>query len=381
MNQSWNYIPFSEIVDWQKKSKIKSGDGKSLGKYKMFACSDTEVKRYDENLVDNESLIFGTGGKASIHYCNEKFAYSTDCVVACKKNDINVNLKFYYYYFRQNRLQPLQKDFTGSGLQHTSKKKIGLNNVPIPPLEEQRRIVTKIEELFSKLDNAVETLQIIKKQLAVYKQAVLKEAYKDIHNYKRLETISERIFDGPFGSNLKTIDYTNSGIRVIRLENLKNLLFDNSKQSFITKEKYETIKSHTIYPSDIVMSTFIAGETKVCQITKNIPFAVNKADCIGIRLQSNYIAKYILYYLSSKKVYQKLSLMVHGATRPRVNTKQIKSINIPVCSIIKQQEIIEKIETRLSVCDNIEKTMYTIFLQAETLRQSILKQAFEGKLI
>lgn len=232
MNRKWSYVPFSQIIDWQEKSKIKSGNGKTSGKYKMFVCSDTEVKRYDASLLDNESLIFGTGGKASIHYFNGKFAYSTDCVVACKKIDSNVDLKFYYYYFRQNRLQPLQKDFTGSGLQHTSKKKIGANIVPIPSFEEQHRIVSRIEELFSELDKAVETLQIIKKQLAVYRQAVLKEAFNGTltKHWRKLKNITQSwktvsineiiqknkysLKAGPFGSSLKKDMYSPTGYKI-----------------------------------------------------------------------------------------------------------------------------------------------------------------------
>ena len=76
MNSNWNYVPFSDLFRWAPKSSIKSGDGKPIGKYKMFVCSDTEIKHYDNFLENLPSLVFGTGGKASCHIINEPFAYS-----------------------------------------------------------------------------------------------------------------------------------------------------------------------------------------------------------------------------------------------------------------------------------------------------------------
>lgn len=379
MNSKWNYVPFDTLFDWKQKSHIKSGDAQKNGQYKMFVCSDTEIKRFDEYIESGESLIFGTGGKASCHFVDEKFAYSTDCVVAQKKKS-DICTKFYYYLLRQNRLNSIQQTFTGSGLQHTSKKKIGALLVPVVDIETQKCIVAKIEELFSELDKNVETLKNIKQQLSVYRQAVLRDAFERLDTFVSLQSISERIFDGPFGSNLKTSDYTSSGIRVVRLENLKDGWFDDSKHSFVTQEKYNTISSHTVYPTDLIMATFIADSIKICQMPEYVGFAVNKADCIGIRLKSNYVQRYVMYYLMTKNAYKSLIHEVHGATRPRVNTKQIKGIRIPACDLSAQKQIVENIESRLSVCDSIEKIVDTALQQAEAMRQSILKKAFEGNL-
>ena len=55
-------------------------------------------------------------------------------------------------------------------------------------------------------------------------------------------------------------------------------------------------------------------------------------------------------------------------------------IKIPVCSVDMQNDIIQEVEMRLSACDSIEKTVDTALQQAEAMRQSILKKAFEGEL-
>ena len=156
--------------------------------------------------------------------------------------------------------------------------------------------------------------------------------------------------------------------------------FDDSKKSYVTKDKYETIKKHTIRPTDLIMSTFISDSIKVCQMPNYIEFAVNKADCVGIRLKQEYLPKFYMYYLSQNDTYRTLENLVHGATRPRVNTKQIKSIMVPLCSFDEQVKTVERIEKRLSYCDAIEQSVDHILQRSETLRQSILEKALNGSI-
>lgn len=267
--------------------------------------------------------------------------------------------------------------------------------VPLPPLHEQKRIVDRIESIFSKLDEAKEKAQEVIDGFELRKSAILHQAFSgaltanwraehgvglDSWEKTTLNSVSERIFDGPFGSNLKSDDYTNSGIRVVRLENLKNLWFDDSKQSFVSTEKYETICKHTVYPSDIIMSTFIADEVKVCQMPDYIEYAVNKADCIGIRLTESACKKYILFFLSSKDTYKALLKNIHGATRPRVNTKQIKNIQIPLAPLPEQTEIVRILDTLLTKEAAAKAAAEAVLDQIDTMKEAVLARAFRGEL-
>jgi type I restriction enzyme S subunit len=91
--------------------------------------------------------------------------------------------------------------------------------------------------------------------------------------------------------------------------------------------------------------------------------------------------KYLCFYFSTKAMKNQLEESVHGATRPRINTTQLKSTKIPYCSLKEQQNIVQAIETRLSVADKMEESINQSLQQSEALRQSILKKAFEGRLI
>ena len=387
-NIHWDYIPFCdavEICDNQRKpinSKERAAriEGKHPSELYPYYGATGQVGFIDDYITDGEYVLLGEDGAPFLNTFAQKAyiisgkAWVNNHAHVLRSKGSN---KFLCYYLNCFNYKGYVSGTTRLKLTQAQMKMIP---VPVPSIEEQERIVARIEELFSELDNGVETLRKTKQQLAVYRQAVLCDAFSGLDTFTSLQAISERIFDGPFGSNLKTADYTSSGIRVVRLENLKDGWFDDSKQSFVTQEKYDTISSHTVYPTDLIMSTFVADSIKVCQMPQYVGFAVNKADCIGIRLKTDYVQQYVMYYLMTKNAYNALVHDVHGATRPRVNTKQIKGIKIPVCDLSVQRQIVANIESRLSVCDSIEKTVDTALQQAEAMRQSILKQAFEGRL-
>ena len=371
------YKTLVKKVSISPEKKTKQKDYLPGGQLPIIDQGQQLIGGYSDNLDMQLScnlpvIVFGDHTRA-VKYVDFPFGAGADGIKVLEPAE-GIYPKF-LYYATQYLVLRLEDRGYARHYQYIEKKELDIPSVP-----EQKRIVARIEELFSELDNGVETLQKTKQQLAVYRQAVLCDAFSGLDTFTSLQAISERIFDGPFGSNLKTSDYTSSGIRVVRLENLKDGWFDDSKQSFVTKEKYDTITGHTVYPTDLIMSTFIADSIKVCQIPQYVGFAVNKADCVGIRLKSQYLQRYVMYYLMTKIAYNSLVHEVHGATRPRVNTKQIKGIPIPVCDFSCQRQIIATIESRLSVCDTIEKTVDITLQQAEAMRQSILKQAFEGRL-
>ena len=156
------FIKFSQILDFQKKSHIKAGDGLSEGSFPFFTSSPILSKYSDSFQFDLPSLIFGTGGSASVHICEKPFAVSTDCLAAQLKPSAThkFEIKFIYYYLSGN-IWILEEGFKGAGLRHISKGYI--NNIDIPELsfEDQKRIVKILDEadtLRQKRKQAIEFL-------------------------------------------------------------------------------------------------------------------------------------------------------------------------------------------------------------------------------
>ena len=195
--------------------------------------------------------------------------------------------------------------------------------------------------------------------------------------WTRLGAVIDRIFDGPFGSHLKTADYKESGVRVIRLENLARMVFRHDKRTFISKKKYETIKQHTVFQGDLIIGSFIADGVKCVVLPKLDDVAIAKADCFCIRINHGYLHRELLMqFLSSPAMFDVLSDSLHGMTRQRINTKQLRLVPIPLPPLAEQHAIVERVDKLLAMVDQLEKQVAERRGQAEQLMQAVLREAF-----
>ena len=377
MNKNWTYVPFTDVFAWCQKSNIGSREAIENGKYKLFVASATEIKRYDTFLEDGERLVFGTGGNPCIHYVNEAFSYTnhTECA---KPICEDVFVKFYYYYFQKDKYNALQSTFVGGGIKNSSKKKIGALLVPQIDYTEQKRIVSRIEELFSELDNGVETLKKTKQQLAVYRQAVLKEAFKKCKILSPIREMSTLVTSGSRGWAKY---YASQGAKFIRIGNLTrdSIDIDFSDTQYVDlPDKAEGLRSK-LQPNDVLVS-ITADLGSIGLVPSNIGEAYINQHIAVVRFKNATQGKFMALYLRSDWGQKDLLKNKRGAGKLGLGLDDIRNSRVPVVSDSEAGAIIELIESRLSVYDSIERTVDTALQQAEAMRQSILKKAFEGEL-
>ncbi len=248
--------------------------------------------------------------------------------------------------------------------------------VPVPPLEEQARIVARIEEMFSQLESGVEALRQTKEQLAVYRQAVLKEAFDRVSDYDtvHIESICENIVDCPHS----TPKWTKSGLLCLRTTNFKRGFLDLSVPNFVSEETFNLRNKRLVpMPGDVLYSREGAILGIACIIPKNTFVCLGQRMML-LRPNQHTNNKYLMHYLNSPKLTNYVASMTGGSASPHVNVGDIKKFLIPNPPTDIQDSIVDFIEEKLSVCDQIEQTVDAALQQAEALRQSILKKAFEG---
>ena len=139
-----DFISLGKIIKYKEKSTIKAGEGKDEGLYPFFTSSNNLTKRIDSFIYDDECIILGTGGKASVNYYDGKFATSTDNFTFKAINDYLTN--FVYRYLLVN-IDILQKGFKGVGIQHISKDYVNEIKIPKISQEGQEEIIERIELL------------------------------------------------------------------------------------------------------------------------------------------------------------------------------------------------------------------------------------------
>lgn len=338
---------------------------------KSFILGYTNEK---ENIFDKLPVIIFDDFTTATQYVNFEFKVKSSAMKILHINTELVNPKYIYY-----RMQKIQFDHSTHKrywIQQYSKLK-----VQIPPLVEQERIVAKIEELFSDLDNAVETLNATKAQLAVYRQSVLKEAF-DIDRFPKveMENVVDDIKIGPFGTMLHKEDYIVGGVPVINPQHIKYQRINPSKKVTISEQKAHELSSYRLQKNDIIMGR--RGEMgRTAPISSIEDGWICGTGSIIFRLKPEFDALFYSKILSSPNIIAYLEKSATGTTMKNLNEKIVKHIPVPMITREEQLELISFLEDRLSICENIEKTVDSVLQQASAMRQSILKQAFEGRLL
>jgi type I restriction enzyme S subunit len=202
--------------------------------------------------------------------------------------------------------------------------------------------------------------------------------------YILTENISDFITKGT--TPTKTELFSGKGdipfLKVYNLTFNTSLDFDNNP-TYVNKETHENfLKRSIVYPNDVLMNIVGPPLGKVSIVPDIFPeWNMNQA-MVRFRPYKILTSKYLAYYLLAHETIQRISKKAKATVGQFNLTLEIcREIEIPICSLSEQNKIIEEIESRLSVCDKIEETIETSLAKSEALRQSILKKAFEGKLL
>lgn len=278
--------------------------------------------------------------------------------------------------------------------------------VKIPPLSVQEQVVRKIEELFSELDKGVETLQTIKEQLAVYRQAVLKEAFEGKWLYQNRKQVSEDVRFKIVGhSELDRLAKIPSEWQYVYLSDLGDLSRGKSKhrprndEKLFTEGKYPFFQTGDVKAANKLLvdcekkyNEFGLAQSKLWPVgTLCITIAANIAETcflgvdgcfpdsiVGFTPISSIVNKeYVRYFIEASKL--RLWAFAPATAQKNINLTTLENLIIPYCKLDEQAFIVQEIESRLSLCDSIEQTVDSALAQADAMRQSILKKAFEGE--
>lgn len=292
--------------------------------------------------------------------------------------DDSLDLKYLLNYFRYFEIQLASKG-TGTTFKAITQAVVKNLEIPIPPKDEQRRIVSRIEELFSKLDKGVETLQTTKQQLAVYRQAVLTEAFEGIENTVELGSIASIV--DPHPSHRTPVEVIGGVpyIGVGDIDYVHHVIDFSSARKVSNDILQDHLSRYTLHDGDFIMGKIgTIGKPFIIALPQNYTLSANV-----ILIQPNkkvVIPKYLFWQVSSSQITKQLLEGSTSTTQPAFGIKKARLLSIKICSLEEQNRIVQKIESHLSLCDDIGQSVTAALSQAEAMRQSILKQAFEGKL-
>jgi type I restriction enzyme S subunit len=189
------------------------------------------------------------------------------------------------------------------------------------------------------------------------------------------------ITDGPFGSNLKSEHYTESGPRVIRLQNIGDGRFLDAR-AHISEERYEHLRKHAVIEGDVVVAMLGEVLPRSCVIPAGVAPAIVKADCARVRLNQELMPPELaVAVLNAESTRKHVNRLVKGIGRPRVNLGHIRSIPVPLPPKAEQCRILDVLSETLESCDSQNSAIERGFSLSTAQRKNILKAAFAGQLV
>lgn len=419
--ESWEIVELLEIA-----SSIKGKKPKRLGeKSEEFSIPYINIKAFEKKIfrkyTDGENaqlceksdiLIVWDGARSGLVGTDAKGAIGS---TLAKINNFGLNSK-YLFHFLRSKFNFINSNPRGVGIPHVDPNLFWSMKIPVAPLNEQTRIVGRIEELFSRLDAGVRSLQAAQTQLEQYRQTTLKQAYTgklteewrqknpitieleteniDIESYRNLITwnIPTEWKWTSLGSLMESMKngiykpkkfYSNDGIACLRMYNINNgkIVWKDIKRMILTEDEFNKF---LLKPDDILINRVNSRELvgKSAVIPSNLEPSVYESKNIRMRINqdtvSSHYIQYWMHFFSSRYFNLNAQQVVGMAS---INQTQISNMPIPMTTMKEQEKIVEIINNINLYLDKIGQTISKTSLLATHLKNSILQKAYEGLLV
>lgn len=376
-----------------------AGEKKNIIMEIFLGSTDTEEKISEQAVKNSSAKIFPKGTLLIALYGATigKLAFlgvgaATNQAICGIYQNESISSKFLYNYLFYKK-QKLVNQGIGGAQPNISQTILKNLELPLPPIETQQQIVFKIEELFSEVDKGIEEIKTAQQQLRVYRQAVLKWAFEG-------KLTNNDVNEGELPKGWKWVEINDVGkvkggkrlppkhlysieptdFVYIMAGNLKDGTVKHSP-TYIHKETFAALSNYKVTGNEVyitIVGACIGDAGVIPEKIGNAILTENAAKIIELRnIQNTYLAKWLNSHVCQTEIKGKIL----SATLGKLALNRIGTLRVPLPPLEEQQQIVQEIESRLSVYDKIEETITSSLKQAEALRQSILKKAFEGKLI
>ncbi len=189
------------------------------------------------------------------------------------------------------------------------------------------------------------------------------------------------LVDGPFGSNLKSSEYIDSGIPVLKIQNIKANRFVRKRLSYVSPKKAAELSRHSFVAGDLMITKLGEPLGLCCEVPADLEHGVFVADLMRLRPSSMIVrSAFLLHAINSVVVQSQFKEITKGTTRQRVNLSIVRGIKLALPPLTEQKRIVEKLEELLSELDAGVTNLKKARAQLAVYRQALLKHAFEGHL-
>lgn len=360
---------------------VGEGHFKDRGEKARYISEDTFKRLRCTEIFKDDCLVSRlpdpVGRACIIPETGEKMITAVDCTIIRFDKELVLPRWFVYFSLSMEYQNQIQQQVTGATRQRISRTNLGLVEIPLPPLPEQRRIISILDSAFAAIDkakaNAMKNLRNAKELFESYLQGVFERRGEGWE--KRVLSEITEVKDGTHDSP----KYIKEGIPFVTQKNIKleGLTFDNTK--FITKEDHEKFyKRSNVAYGDILISMIGANRGMAAIVNDKRTFSIKNVGLIKASEKINM--HFLLYYLKSKPAMRYVLERSNGGAQEFVGLTALRGFPIPYPSLNDQQISVSRLDAICTKTIELENIYQHKLLNLEELKKSILQKAFNGEL-
>ena len=360
-------MKIGDLCTYAPKSSIKAGDAIIDGRYMFFTSSSDENKRYSDYQLDCEGIIMGTGGNATLHYYNGKFATSTDCVVLLSNETIRC--KYLYYFFLSN-MDILESGFKGAGLKHTNKNYINSINISsVPSFEMQDRVIKVLDKVQSIIDKRQQQLEkldeLVKSRfIEMFVDIVLNPFSWEKDYLGVVCDVRDGTHDSPH--------YHSTGFPLVTSKNVTGGKIDLTDCSLISEADFNKLNERAnVDMGDIIMPMIgTVGKPVIVNVKPN--FAIKNVSLIKFKDNSRVLNTFIRSLLQSDYFDDAVLSKIRGGTQKFISLGDIRKLVVIVPPMELQNQFADFIEQ----VDKLKFEIKQSLEKSELLKKALMQKYF-----
>jgi len=371
--ESWRLVTLGEVCEFKYGKSLPEAD-RSGGATPVFG-SNGEVGKHNEALTAGPTIVIGRKGSYGEVNYSPVACWPIDTTYYVDATATAADLRWLMYRLSVLGLNRLNRAAAVPGLNREDAYR---QRLLLPPLPEQRRIT----EILDKADALRAKRRAALAQLDSLTQSIFLDMFGDPARnpkgwpVKPLGDTAVKFSDGPFGSNLKSSHYTETGVRVVRLQNIGVGEFLNDDVAFISEDHFAKLRKHECLPGDVLVGTLGDPNLRACIQPDWLPVALNKADCVQIRPDPRIATSQFLCTLLNQPATERMAQdLMHGQTRVRISMGRLRNLSVPLPALALQREFarrtvsVEKQKAKL--CSSLSKL--------EVLFVALQQRSFRGE--
>lgn len=289
----------------------------------------------------------------------------------------------YLLYALRHSASRLADVATGSTFEAISGEQLRSHQVALAPLPVQHRIVAEIEKQVTRIDAAVAALQRARANLKRYRASVLEAAVEarlveqqGAWRSERLEDICPIFVDCPHRTPVYSVD----GIPALRPRDVVGGVLDIDSAARVSRKEFERQTERRVpQAGDVIYSRELSYGWAVV-VPLNVPVCLSQG-MVLMRPCAEVDSRFLALVLNGPIGRRQATESATGSAHPHINLRDIKSYALPIPPLEEQRRIVAETDRHLSLKEVTEASVDKALKRAERLRQSILKKAFEGRLV